>query len=216
MTDITFKDYLLFSHSLNAPHFKSSNAYNFLNCEQKNQVKVGIFLVRTWRTSCYQNNSDLLKRFWFCIFSTSRFSEWDKACNLWYVTSSNIYYVLCLALWQRIHFFLAVSPDDYWWSMYSWVMGSAQGLTERIIWAMFTENLIIGQGFLGHRIQGYIPWPWRVTVTLSLRSWVIGSAHSLTERNTLMKCKGIRKYWVYAIWRVNHMTLNSDCDFEST
>ena len=46
-------------HSLNAAHFESSKAYNFLICEQKHQVWVDIFLVRTWGTFWYQNNSDL-------------------------------------------------------------------------------------------------------------------------------------------------------------
>ena len=52
-------------HSLNAAHFESSNAYNFLICEPKHQVWVVIFLVRTWGTFWYQNNSDLLNFFYF-------------------------------------------------------------------------------------------------------------------------------------------------------
>ena len=56
-------------HLINAAHFHSSNAYNFLICEQNNQVWVVIFLVRTWGTFWYQNNSDLLKFFDF-EFST--------------------------------------------------------------------------------------------------------------------------------------------------
>ena len=50
---------------LSAAHFESSNAYNFLICEQKHQVWVVFFLVRTWGTFWYQNNSDLLKFFDF-------------------------------------------------------------------------------------------------------------------------------------------------------
>ena len=42
-----------------------TNAYNFLNCEQKHQVCVVIFLVRTWGTFWYQKKSDLLKFFDF-------------------------------------------------------------------------------------------------------------------------------------------------------
>ena len=75
---------------------------------------VVIFLVRTWRTFWYQNNSDLLK-FW--IFNTSRFSDWGNACNLCYATSSTnydvAYDVTCLALWRWIYIFLSVSSDDY-------------------------------------------------------------------------------------------------------
>ena len=44
---------------------KSSNAFNFLICEQKHQVWVVIFLVRTWGTFWYLNNSDSLKFFDF-------------------------------------------------------------------------------------------------------------------------------------------------------
>ena len=33
--DITFVKYIWLIHSLTASHFKSSNAYNFLICEQK-------------------------------------------------------------------------------------------------------------------------------------------------------------------------------------
>ena len=76
---------------------------------------VVIFLVRTWGTFWYQNNSDLLIRFW--IFNTTHFSEWGNACNLCYATSSTNYDVAidvtCLALWRWINFFLSVSPDDY-------------------------------------------------------------------------------------------------------
>ena len=64
-----FLGHLWLYHSLNAAHFESSNAYNFLICEQKHQVCVVIFLVRTWGTFWYQNNSDLLKFFEFA-FST--------------------------------------------------------------------------------------------------------------------------------------------------
>ena len=49
-----FLDHLWLFHSLNAAHFESSNAYNFLICEQKHQVWVGIFLIRTWGTILYQ------------------------------------------------------------------------------------------------------------------------------------------------------------------
>ena len=38
---------LTFFHSLNVFHFRTSNANNFLICEQKHQVWVCIFLVRT-------------------------------------------------------------------------------------------------------------------------------------------------------------------------
>ena len=38
---------LTFFHSLNAFHFRTSNANNFLICEQKHQVWVCIFLIRT-------------------------------------------------------------------------------------------------------------------------------------------------------------------------
>ena len=48
---------------LNAANFESSNAYNFLICEQEHYVWVAIFLVRTRGTFWYQNNSDLLKVF---------------------------------------------------------------------------------------------------------------------------------------------------------
>ena len=34
-------------HLINAAHFESSDAYNFLICEQNHQVWVVIFLVRT-------------------------------------------------------------------------------------------------------------------------------------------------------------------------
>ena len=40
--DITFLDYLRLFLSLIAAHFESSNAYNFLSCELKHQVWVGI------------------------------------------------------------------------------------------------------------------------------------------------------------------------------
>ena len=103
-----FLDHLWLFHSLNAAHFVSSNAYNFLICEQNHQVWVVIFLARTWGTFWYQNNSDLLKFFEF-EFSTSRFSEWGNACNLCYATSSTnydvAYDVSCLALWRWINFF---------------------------------------------------------------------------------------------------------------
>ena len=44
---------LTFFHSLNAFHFRTSNANNFLICEQKHQVWVCIFLVRTWQIFWY-------------------------------------------------------------------------------------------------------------------------------------------------------------------
>ena len=44
--DITFLYYLWLFHSLNAAFFESSNDYNFLGCEQKHQVRIGIYLVR--------------------------------------------------------------------------------------------------------------------------------------------------------------------------
>ena len=71
-------------HSLNAAHFKSSNAYNFLICEQKQQVRVVIFLVRTWGPFWYQNNSDLLKFFDF-KFSTPPASV-SEAMHVTYAT----------------------------------------------------------------------------------------------------------------------------------
>ena len=64
-----FLDHLWLFHSLNAAHFESSNACNFLICQDKHQVWVVIFLVRTWGTFWYQINSDLLKFFDF-EFST--------------------------------------------------------------------------------------------------------------------------------------------------
>ena len=112
-----FLDHLRLFHSLNAAHFENSTAYNFLICEQKHQVWVVIFLVRTWKTFWYQNNSDLLKFFEFEFFNTSCFSKWGNACNLCYATSSKnddvVYDVTCPALWRWINFFLFVSPDDY-------------------------------------------------------------------------------------------------------
>ena len=62
-----FLDYAWLFHSLNAAHFESSNAYNFLICEQKHQVWVSIFLVRKWGIFCKQNKSDLLKFFEFAF-----------------------------------------------------------------------------------------------------------------------------------------------------
>ena len=82
---------------------------------------VVIFLFRTWGTFWYQNNSDLLKFFYF-EFSTPPASVSEamhdgNACNLYYATSSTNYDVaydaICLALWRWINFFLSVSPDDY-------------------------------------------------------------------------------------------------------
>ena len=78
--DITFLDYLCLFHSLNAAHFESSNAYNFLICEQKHQVWVGLFLVRTRGTFWYQNNSDLLKFFDFAFLAS------PASVNVIYVT----------------------------------------------------------------------------------------------------------------------------------
>ena len=76
-------DHLWLFHSLNATQFESSNAYNFLICEQKHPVCVGIFLVKTWGTFWYQNNSGLL-----IFFSILHFQhQWGNACNLCYVTS---------------------------------------------------------------------------------------------------------------------------------
>ena len=73
---------------------------------------VVIFLIRTWGTFWYQNNSDLLKFFDF-EFSTPL----GNACNLCYATSSTnydiAYEVTCLAPWRWINFFLSVSSDDY-------------------------------------------------------------------------------------------------------
>ena len=52
-----------FAINLDAAHFESSNACKFLICEQKHQVWIGIFLVRTWGSFWYQNKSDLLTFF---------------------------------------------------------------------------------------------------------------------------------------------------------
>ena len=73
-----------FFHSLNAAHFENLNAYNFLICEQKHQVWIVIFLVRTWGTFWYQNNSDLLKFFDFA-FSAPPASV-SEAMHVTYVT----------------------------------------------------------------------------------------------------------------------------------
>ena len=111
-----FLDHLWLFHSLNAAHFESSNAYNFLICEQKHQVWVVIFLVRTWGKFWYQNNSDLLNFFDF-EFSTPPASVSEAMCSLCYATSSTnydvAYDVTCLALWRWINFFSSVSPNDY-------------------------------------------------------------------------------------------------------
>ena len=45
--DITFLITFGLFHSPNAAHFESSNAYNFLICDQKHHVRAGIFVVRT-------------------------------------------------------------------------------------------------------------------------------------------------------------------------
>ena len=70
--------------SFNAAHFESSNAYNFLICEQKHQVWLVIFLDRTRGTFWYQNNSDLLKFFDF-EFSTPPASV-SEAMRVTYAT----------------------------------------------------------------------------------------------------------------------------------
>ena len=66
-----------------------------------------------------------------------------------------------------------------------------------------------------------IPWPWCVTLTLSLHSWVVGSAHRVNEGNIWQKfnencSKGsgdtCMERWN---WRVNYMTLKCDLDLES-
>ena len=62
-----------FFHSLNAFHFRTSNAHNFLICEQKHQVWVSIFLVRTWQIFWYQIYLGLLRTFIFA-FSAPPFS----------------------------------------------------------------------------------------------------------------------------------------------
>ena len=79
-----FFDHLWLFHSLNAAHFESLYAYNFLICEQKHQVWVVIFLVRTWGTIWYQNNSDLLNFFIF-EFSTPPASV-SEAMHVTYAT----------------------------------------------------------------------------------------------------------------------------------
>ena len=62
-------DYLWLFHWLTAVHFRTSNAYNFLICEQKHQVWVFIFLVRTWGIFWYQNYLGLLKFLVFHLFN---------------------------------------------------------------------------------------------------------------------------------------------------
>ena len=46
-------DYLWLFHSLNAFHFRTTNAHNFLVCERKHQVWLCIFLVKTYRIFWY-------------------------------------------------------------------------------------------------------------------------------------------------------------------
>ena len=103
-------------HSLNAAHFESSNAYNFLIFEQKHQVWVVIFLVRTWGTFWYQTNSDLLKFFDFefskppaSVSEAMHVTMLRKVINKWW-----------RRLWRHLsrtltlnYFFLSVIPDDY-------------------------------------------------------------------------------------------------------
>ena len=48
----------------------------------------------------------------------------------------------------------------------------------------------------GQEIQGSIPWPSTVTLTLSLHGWVMGSAHPLTSDQCLMKIfQRVQEIW---------------------
>ena len=136
MISLHFLDHLWLFHSLNAVHFESSIAYNFLICEKKHQEWAVIFLVRTWGRFWYQNNSDLLNFFRFWIFNTSRFIEWGNACNLCYATSSTnydvAYDITCLAFWHLICIKVLMTIDHVDWSRYSVTNTSLASLT--VLW----------------------------------------------------------------------------------
>ena len=53
------------------------------------------------------------------------------------------------------------------------------------------EKILLGVKEIqsGHKIQGSNPWPWTVTLTLSLHGWVIDSAHRPTKVNIWPKFK---------------------------
>ena len=97
-----FLDYLWLFHSLNAAHFESSNAYNFLICEQKHKVWGVIFIVRTWGTFWYQNNSDLLK-FFDVEFSTPPASV-SEAMHVPYATQRHQQIMTSLMMSLVLHF----------------------------------------------------------------------------------------------------------------
>ena len=107
-------DYLWLFHLLNAAHFENSNAYNFL-CDQKHQVWVGIFLVRTWRTFWYQNNSDLLKNFDFAFSAPPL--QWVRQC-MWAMLC-NVIKHLWRYLWRHLSRTLTLNKFfficKYWW-----------------------------------------------------------------------------------------------------
>ena len=76
---------------------------------------------------------------------------------------------------------------------------------------MFNENLTNGLGDLKDM---------KFKRKNNDRSWVIGSAHHLTERNIWVKfnencSKGFGRYGADTNWRVNPMTLKCDLDLES-
>ena len=60
-------------------------------------------------------------------------------------------------------------------------------ITLALSWTSYQSVMIILQGFEEiwsiRAIEGWIPLPVTVTLTLSLRNWVMGSAHRLTEVN---------------------------------
>ena len=74
---------LTFFHSLNAFHFRTSNAHNFLICEQKTSSVGMHFLSQNMTNILVPNLFGFAKIFFFFgIFSTSFFSGWDIAYSL--------------------------------------------------------------------------------------------------------------------------------------
>ena len=67
-------------------------------------------------------------------------------------------------------------------NQHSWVMGSANHLTEANIWPMFKENPSRGKGDMEPTFKART-LPLTVTLTLSPQGWVMGSAHCPTEVN---------------------------------
>ena len=114
---------------------------------------------------------------------------------------------------------------------------------QRNIWVKFNENRSKGSGDMertekwrgfslsivccqiwysngiGSHLRGYIIWPWRLTLTLSLQTRFMGSAHCPTVTDiwvklTINRSKGSENIERTQNWRVNPTTLKCDLDLE--